>query len=679
MKKYKLVKQDNLKDCGVASLASIIEYYNGYVPLEVLREMTKTNKEGTNAYNIVETAKQLGFESYGIKCELESIEKTNLILPAIAYTIIDNSYKHFMVIYEIDYKKKIVVIADPATKIKKISFSEFKKIYQNILIILYPKKEIQKYPKKNMFLKDVISILKKHKFIIIKLLIIILVYTILNIINLYLIQSILKNIYKYHIFITCIFIILFKEMISFYKNKLIIIFSNKINFALTNQVFFHILRLPYQYYRNRTTGEVITRIKDVQKLEQGICNIIISFFIDTILIISTALFLVHINNTLFLVTLLGTTLYILNYFLFHQKIKENMENLVTKNDQINNFFYETINAFETIKGLNIEDKFMSKFKNKYHQYQNDLKKFQDICNVESLVKNIIASISLVSILGIGMYLIKNNLLTLEELFVYYALFSYFIDPVKDIFDNMVSFKEIKLIIKRINDLYYIKNSKKVSNQIDNIKINNLIYETNNKIIFNNLKLNINKNDKIALIGESGSGKSTLLKLIKKYYQNNNVLINNNISENVNIIYISQNENLFTDTLEANIKLNRNVSKKEYEKVIDICDIKKIIHDNNLNYQMIIEENGFNISGGEKQRIVLARSLLQKADILLLDEVLSEVDSNLERKILKKLLKEFKNKTIIYVTHRLDNIDLFEKVLKLENKNLQILERRKSYV
>lgn len=679
MKKYKLVKQDNLKDCGVASLASIIEYYNGYVPLEILREMTKTNKEGTNAYDIVNTAKELGFESYGIKCELESIEKTKLTLPAIAYTIINNSYRHFMVIYEIDYQKKIVVLADPATKIKKMSFLEFKKIFQNILIILYPKQGIKKYPKNNMFLKDLMSTLKQYKLLIIKLLIIIFIFTLLNIINLYFLQNILKSSFKYRIFIIWIFVILSKEIISFYKNKLIIIFSNKVNFSLTSQVFFHILKLPYQYYRNRTTGEVINRINDIQKLEQGICNIIITMFVNSILIITSTVFLLHINSLLFLVTLLIVILYVLNYFLFHYQIKEKMEDAVSKNDQINHFFYETINSFETIKGLNVEDIFMNKFKNKYQQYQKSLKKFHDICNIETLFKNVISSISLVIILWIGMNLIKSHFLTLEELFIYYALLSYFIDPIKDIFDNAISIKEIKLIIKRINDLYYIKNNSKNTNKISKIRINNLTYNTNNKIVFNNLKLNLNKKDKIALIGESGSGKSTLLKLIKKYYQNNKVLINNCVNENIKVIYVSQNENLFTDTLENNIKLDRNVNKKDYEKVIDICDIKKLIYDNNLNYQMIIEENGFNISGGEKQRIVLARSLLQNADVLLLDEVLSEVDSNLERKIMKKILKNYKNKTIIYVTHRLDNIDLFEKVFKLENQNLQILERRNGYV
>lgn len=155
MKKYKLVKQDNLKDCGVASLATIIKYYKGYVPIEKLREMTKTTKNGTTAYHLVEAAKQLGFNSYGIKCELEDIDMDKITFPLIAYTIINNSYKHFVVIYNIDFKNKKVVIADPMTKIKTMSFDQFKKIFKNILIILYPIKNITCEQKNRKFIDKV--------------------------------------------------------------------------------------------------------------------------------------------------------------------------------------------------------------------------------------------------------------------------------------------------------------------------------------------------------------------------------------------------------------------------------------------------------------------------------------------------------------------------------------------
>ena len=135
--------------------------------------------------------------------------------------------------------------------------------------------------------------------------------------------------------------------------------------------------------------------------------------------------------------------------------------------------------------------------------------------------------------------------------------------------------------------------------------------------------------------------------------------------NKKITYISQQEMLFTDTLYNNIKLNRNITDELINEVIRICDIDNIIKNNNLGINMLIEENGFNLSGGERQRIVTARSLLNDFDVLIIDEGLNQVDINLERKILEKIIKKYKDKTIIYVTHRDNNLSLFDRYIKLQ--------------
>ena len=139
---------------------------------------------------------------------------------------------------------------------------------------------------------------------------------------------------------------------------------------------------------------------------------------------------------------------------------------------------------------------------------------------------------------------------------------------------------------------------------------------------------------------------------------------NNISNNeINnkISYISQNENLFTTTLYENLKLDSNIVDEEIEKVANDVSVNEVMKENG--YKMLIEENGFNLSGGEKMRIVLARTLLRKANIIIIDEGLSAVDINLERKILKNILKT--NATIIFISHRIDNMDLFDRMIEMK--------------
>ena len=166
-----------------------------------------------------------------------------------------------------------------------------------------------------------------------------------------------------------------------------------------------------------------------------------------------------------------------------------------------------------------------------------------------------------------------------------------------------------------------------------------------------------------VIGESGSGKSSLFKLLMKYYKPNKGSIKiddidiNNINIGNDICYISQNEMLFTASLYDNLVLDSKVKQKEVE------EISNKVYVNKTNYKMLIEDNGFNLSGGEKMRIVLARTLLRNPKILIIDEGLNMVDVNLERKILKNILNM--DMTIIFVSHRLDNIDLFKRVVELK--------------
>lgn len=120
----------------------IIEYYGGYLNIEKVRELLKINQSGTTAYHIIEGAKKIGFEATGVKCSFDDINEDNIALPCIANVIVNNMYKHFIVIYRIDFEREIIVVADPANKIMKMSFDIFKSIFSGVIIILYPKDKI---------------------------------------------------------------------------------------------------------------------------------------------------------------------------------------------------------------------------------------------------------------------------------------------------------------------------------------------------------------------------------------------------------------------------------------------------------------------------------------------------------------------------------------------------------
>ena len=130
-------------------------------------------------------------------------------------------------------------------------------------------------------------------------------------------------------------------------------------------------------------------------------------------------------------------------------------------------------------------------------------------------------------------------------------------------------------------------------------------------------------------------------------------------------YIGQNEKLFTNTLKNNITLNRDITEYEYNKILNICNLKEVRDKRKLKDDFLIEESGFNLSGGERQRIILARALLKQTNYIIIDEALSEVNINIEEKIIKNLFNYYKDKTIIYISHKEEIKRLFSRVYNLE--------------
>ena len=677
MKKFPFVKQLDLKDCGAASLSMIIKYYGGDIPLEQLSELTYTTKKGVSAYHIIKASKKIGLDATGYKVD----NLSNIKLPCIAHVTINESYYHFVVIYEINYRKGYLLIADPADRIKKISFIEFKKIFNNIIITFNKAKNLplnHQYKLKKFITRTFIQ----YKTSFIKIVIISLFVTLLSTITSFYTEKMINktNSLLFKTFYLFLIIFILKNILDFIRNIILIKTNMNINKTLTNEIFKSIILLPFRYFKNRTSGEIITRINDLSIINETIIKIIITIVLDLSLMLFSGIMLLIINYKIFVISLFVLLLYTLVIKLFDNKLYNKLLILKEKQTKINSFTLESINSFETIKGLGIEKIIINTYKENNDVLNDNQYEFDKLYNLEHLFNSLINDIGLCLIVFIGSLLVIKNDLIVGNLITCTSLFFLFILPIKNMIELNKDIKDSKISYQRINELMYTeKNNTKYYNlPFKNIVINNLRFsydEVNNNL--NNINLDINSTEKIMIVGKSGSGKSTILKLLKKYYQidNNQILIDNfdinKLSKeeiDKNIVYVSQNEFLFTDTLYNNLTLYRNIQDKKIYKVIKNTNIDFI--DKNLKLNMPIEENGFNLSGGERNRIILARALLSNFKILMLDEIFSEMDIDLERKILKNIFKSYHDKIIIVVSHRKNNLDLFDKIIKLENGKIK---------
>ncbi len=694
MKKNLIIIQDGAKDCGTACLLSLIHYYNGNISKERLNELTKTTKDGTNFYNLKEASEELGLMT---KCYLvEDIEKIKEINTPFISQINKENYMHFVVVYKVNNNK--LLIMDPAIGKVSMDIFDFNNIWTGNIMLFEKVSALPNYKSPKQINNIIKEVLKNNKGNILFIIILSLISTILSCLTSLYSQIIFDKIIDTEInnliLITIVFFILFiiKNITNYIRNHLLIYINQKLDISILLSAFTKIILLPFNYYKNRSTSEVLSRINDLSYIKSFISKIILAIFLDLLLLIVSFIIIYLKIPKILIILVITQLLYILLIIIFNKSIKNYTIKRQEKITKSNKTIIEAVSSFETIKGLNIEDIMIYKFSKDYSKLLNTTFQIEKLNNILELLKEIITDISTLSINYYTFSLIMNNKCTIGTYLTITLLSSYLIYPIRNIIDIIYEYHYIKNSIDRANTFFEVEDEKiyedKKLEVNGNIKIQNLSYTFNNKnYILKNINLFIKNNDRVLLLGPSGSGKSTILKLLYKYLpaDRDKIYINNyDINDysmtdiRSNITYVSQNELLYNDSIRNNIILDRQVSEIEYLNICKILQIDEIIKDNILGYDYMLEENGINISGGQRQRIILARSLLKNSKIIMIDEGFNQIDIKLEREILQDIFTYYHNKTFIIISHRKENSDLYNRIIKIKDGEVISLQEASTY-
>ncbi len=681
MKKNLIVLQEGNKDCGAATLLSIIRYYGGNISIERLIDMTKTTKEGTNFYNISVAASSLGLESRAYK--IDDVEKIKELTVPYIVQFRNKNYHHFVVVYKVWNNK--VLLMDPARGKTIIDLFDFNEKWTGYLLLFEKVRNLIIYPKEKVLNRILLYTLCRNKKLIFFLILLSLIFiTISSLVSLYaqiVFDQVIETDIKNLIVITIIFAVFYivKNITNYTRNHLIIYLNQKLDTSITLSCFTKIILLPFSYYKNRTTGEVLSRIKDLSYIKNFISKVIVTLFLDIFAFILSFIILYNTNKKITFLILFMEIGYLIIIFLFIPYIRKATFISQEDNAKINNNIIEAVSSFETIKGLNIEDNTVLKFSKIYSTSINNNYQFAKINNLMIFFQEAIGDIIMFSVSFINLkYIMKGNL-TIGSYTTITYLMTYLIYPLNNLISILNEYYYNKSALKRANSLFEIEDEKIYEERKlavnGNIKIHNLNYTYNNKsYIFKNLNLRIEDRERVLILGPSGCGKSTIMKLLYKYYpvDRDMIFINNYDINDYSLsdirrdfIYVSQNELLYTDSIRNNILLDRQIKEERYLDMCKIFYVDDIIKGSMLGYDYLLEENGCNISGGQRQRIILARSLLKEGKIIMIDEGLSQIDINLERKILKNMFYYFYDQTIIIISHRQENMDLYDRVIRIE--------------
>lgn len=648
-----VIRQEEEKDCGASCLASIVKYYNGYVPLEIIRNDTLTDNNGTNFYNIKMAAIKYGFDVMGYNNE-------QIIPPYIVQIKINDCY-HFMVIYKII--DKYLIVMDPGKGIIKYSKEDFNKIFTGYMLKLIPNGKIVKYDKKNGYLSFLKKLVKNNIKNIIVCFILTIIIIILNLSETYLIKEVL--IYK--VFIKeLLIILLIKLSVNWFKNNILIKINKKINIELVNNYISKYFKLSYKYLYLKSSGDIINRIKDLNKIKNYLVNEVVNFSLNLLMMLIVTIILFIINYKLTIVVIL---IYIMTFIVckcINKEIFKRYNELIYLDNLYMDRVSEYVSKILTINSLNINSFFINKLNDKSKLVANLNFRVDKLNNYLNIFLEFIEIFVMIIILGM---LYRSNL---DNIIVYILYYNYFKECVYYFITFNVSYGYLKLVIDRINGVYYLKNydkSKGLEFKNDDIIINDLSYSYGLNKVFDKINYKIKVGSKVLIKGNNGSGKSTLINILTKNIDDYNGKVSigydiRDISYNSyleHISYVNQDSGLFEDSIINNIVLNNETDNNKLDEIIKILNLDEVIKNKERGINTLIKDN---FSGGEKQKIIIARCLYKCSDIMVFDEAFSEISSNDRINIINKINDVYRDKTIIYVNHFNDNIK-YDQILEIK--------------
>jgi ATP-binding cassette subfamily B protein len=679
-KKYHWVRQHDIKDCGAACISTVSKHYGLHIPISKIREYAGTDRNGTNVYGLIQAAEKLGFSAKGVRGNVESLKE--IPLPAIAHVIIDGKLLHYVVILEITKKGKVIV-ADPGEGIIKYDIKEFNEIWTGVLVLLIPNESFQSRDEEKNTFSRFMFLLKNQQSLLIPVFLSSILITIFGVLGAFYFKIVIDNIVTEnlkhtltYLSIGIIVLYIFKVLLELFRSHLILYLSRRLDIKLMFGYYKHVLSLPMNFFETRKVGEIISRFQDAAKIREALATTTLTVMIDTIMVIAGSILLYTQSSTLFFITALHVPIYILIIWMFQRSYEKINRQEMESNAELTSYIVESLNGISTIKSYNAEKEaeFQTE-KRLISLLQKFFKRFV-ITNSQESLKTIVELVGGVIILWVGAISILNGEMTIGQLVAYNALLVYFLDPIKNLVDLQPTLQSAFVASKRLTeilDLDLEKNDqedKKLSPTSfhHKIKLDNITFKYGTRQnIFNNLSFEIPIGYSVGFVGESGSGKTTIAKLLMRYYDVNegNIYYDNYHIKDMNrtglrnkIAYVAQESFFFSGSIFDNLVfgLNKEVTM---DKIIEACilaDAHEFISSLPLRYDTLLEENGSNVSGGQRQRLSIARALLKEADVLILDEATSHLDSTSERKIIENL-KEYRagQLTTITIAHRLSTI------------------------
>ena len=712
--RYTFVKQHDATDCAAACMAMVCLHYKKETTITRLRDMMGTDLKGTNLIGLSKCAEELGFMSQAVRVDREGF-LSKYTLPAIANVITKEGLSHFVVIFKIT--DKYVIVGDPAKDLERLEIEEFYKNFTGAMLLLKPNEKFTGGKLKGTKMLDrYVKLLLPHKKLFIYTILASFLITVLGILS-SLFNSIIydeilpfqqKDVLKIML-VVFLGISLTQTAVSFIRQWMLIHLSMKIDIPLMLGYFEHVYKLPMKFFASRKTGDITTRFSDAFTIKDIFTNIALSLIMDISMALITGVILFQMNMKLFGIILFMTLISIVLVFIFKQPYKKINEEQMQQAAILNSEIIEGLRAVETIKGNANEEAELECIEREYIKSLRIGYKESMLSNVQGTISGVISGIGNLVLVYAGITSVINGDMTLGSYMAFSTLAGYFMEPIGNLVNLQLSIQEANISMKRLSEILDYEREHGMEDDMEADHMYQEIEKVDGDIAFNHVtfrygnrkpalcdvSFTIPKGKKVAMVGASGSGKSTIAKLLLKYYEpeSGEITIDGvDIKDYKNdslrrvISYVPQNIELFSKSIFDNIRVCRqNSTLEEVKAAAKAADAHEFIKRLPMQYYTFLEEAGNGLSGGEKQRIALARAFLKENEFYIMDESTSNLDFATENVIFDMIYNKFRNKSMLIIAHRLATVKNCDLIIVLDKGQIveqgtheELLEKQGQY-
>lgn len=717
MRGFKVIKQHDIMECGIASLAMICSYYGKDMTLSQLSKLCIPTREGVSLKGMSDAAENIGLDSI---CGYLSIDDIQKIKDPV---ILHWHQNHFVVLYKISRNGQVFHLADPARGKVKYNKKDFERYWcfteqgsskKGIAMYLSPNNSFQSQKADNgtkHSLTFLYSYLYEHKKYFFQIFLGLLLTSLLQLCFPFLTQwivdfGITNNDIRFVwlILLGELAIIIGTASADFIRRWLLLHIAMRINLSLVSDFFIKLLRLPMSFFDSKMTGDILQRINDHSRVQDFLTNTTLDLMFSLLNFIVFGTVLLYYNLYVFLFFISGCGIYGIWVLLFLKKRRKYDFELFEHQASNHNKTYQFITSIQEIKLQDCEKRRRWDWEDTQadlFKVQMKTLKLQQTQEAGSIFINGIRNILITVFTATS---VIHGDMTFGAMLAIQYIIGQLNYPIEQLMQFIHSFQDVKISLERINEIHKgdieenLLSDKKSFNGKKDILFENVDFKYDshkNKKTLEGVSFKINEGEVTAIVGTSGSGKTTLIKLMLGYYPamaGKITISDNNINE-YNLKWwrqhcgvVMQDGVIFSESIERNIAIDDGeINRAQLEEAARIANIHDYIMDLPLKYKTRIGPDGVGLSQGQKQRILIARAVYKNPEFIFLDEATNALDASNERCIVENLSEFYHGKTVVIVAHRLSTVKNADKIVVVEEgriietgTHVDLVKKRGSY-